>query len=71
MQEAVVVAFAEMLVAVVGHVTVSPLVGLTTEVSPIVPVKSNVLVRVTAMAEPVAPVLKLTGFVMESWKSPT
>ena len=70
-QDAVTVAFAVMLVAVVGQVTVRPVAGVTTEASVIEPAKLNVLVRVTVMADPVAPLLKFTGDVTESVKSPT
>ncbi len=69
--EAVTVAFAVMLVAVVGQVTVKPVTGVVTEVRLIVPAKLNVLVRVTVIAEPVAPLLKLTGLLTESVKPPT
>ena len=70
-QEAVTVAFGEMLVAAAGQVTVRPVAGLITSESAMVPEKSNVLVRVTAMAEPVAPLLKLTGVDALMEKSPT
>ena len=55
----------------VGQVTVRPVAGETTEASVIEPAKLNVLVRVTVIAEPVAPLLKLTGEVTEIVKSPT
>ena len=71
MQDAVTVALAVMAVAVVGHVTVRPVAGVTTEASVIEPAKLNVLVRVTVIAEPVAPLLKLTGDVTDIVKSPT
>ncbi len=59
------------LVAVAGHVTVKPLVGLTTELRPTVPTKLKVLVRVTGIAAPAAPELKLTGVPTIMVKSPT
>ena len=65
------VALAVMLVAVVGQVTVRPVAGLTTEAKLILPAKLNVLVRVTVIAEPVAPLLKLTGELTERVNSPT
>ena len=71
MHDAVTVALAVMLVAVVGQVTVRPVAGVTAEASVIEPAKLNVLVRVTVIAEPVAPLLKLTGEVTEIVKSPT
>ena len=58
-------------VAVVGQVTVRPVAGVTTEATVIEPAKLNVLVRVTVIAEPVAPLLKFTGEVTEIVKSPT
>ncbi len=70
-QDADAVALAVRLVAVAGQVTVSPVVGLTTEVTVTLPAKLNVLVRVTDMAAPVAPELKLTGVPTEMVKSPT
>ncbi len=69
--DAVTVALAVMEVAVVGHVTVRPVAGETTEVRPIVPAKLNVLVRVTVIAEPVAPLLKFTGEETDRVKPPT
>lgn len=71
MHEAVTVALAVMLVAVVGHVTVRPVAGVTTEDRLILPAKFWTLVRVTVIAEPVAPELKLAGELTESVKSPT
>ena len=71
MHDAVTVALAVILVAVVGHVTVRPVAGVTTEARLILPAKFWILVRVTVIAEPVAPPLKLTGDVTESVKSPT
>ncbi len=53
-----------------GQVTVRPM-GLTTEVRVTEPAKLNVLVRVTDMEVPVAPVLKFTGLTAEMEKSPT
>ena len=70
-QDAVTVALAVMLVAVVGQVTVRPVAGETTEARLIVPAKFWTLVRVTVIAEPVAPLLKLTGEVTDMVKSPT
>ena len=58
-------------VAVAGHVTVNPVTGVTAEVKLIEPAKSKVLVRVTVIAEPVAPLLKFTGEVTEIVKLPT
>jgi hypothetical protein len=54
-----------------GHVTVSPVAGLTTVLRLILPAKLNVLVKLTDIAEPVAPELKLTGVPVEIVKSPT
>ena len=54
-----------------GHVTVSPVAGLITGVRAIVPAKLNVLVKLTEIAEPVAPELKLTGVPTLIVKSPT
>ena len=71
MHDAVTVALAVMLVAVVGHVTVRPVAGVTAELREMLPAKLNVLVRVTAIAAPVAPLLKLTGLAAEIVKSPT
>ena len=67
--DAATVAFAVMLTGA-GHVTVKP-AGLTIEVSPTVPAKLNVLVKLTDIAEPVAPELKFTGLPTEIEKSPT
>ncbi len=53
-----------------GQATVRP-AGLTTVVSVTEPAKLNVLVRVTEMEAPVAPVLKFTGLTAEMEKSPT
>ncbi len=69
--DAVTVALAVMAVPVVGHVTVRPVAGVTTEVRLTVPAKFWTLVRVTVIAEPVAPLLKLTGELTESVNSPT
>ncbi len=65
------VAFAVILTAVAGQVTVRPVVGLTTELRATVPAKLKVLVRLTEIAAPVAPVLKLTGVPTLMVKSPT
>ena len=69
-QEAATVAFAVMLTGA-GQVTVKPVAGLVTAVRLIVPAKLNVLVRLTDIAEPVAPELKLTGEPTLIVKSPT
>ncbi len=71
MQDAETVAFAVMLTAVAGQVTVRPVAGLTVEVSVMLPAKLKVLVRETEIDAPVAPVLKLTGLLTEIVKSPT
>ena len=68
--DAVTVAFAVMLTGA-GQVTVSPVAGLVTEVRAIVPTKLNELVRLTEIAELVAPELKSTGLPTEIEKSPT
>ncbi len=70
-QDAETVALAVMLTAVAGHVTVSPVVGLTTEERAIVPAKLFTLVKDTDIAAPVAPELKLTGVPTLIVKSPT
>ncbi len=70
-QEDDMVALAVILTAVAGHVTVKPVVGLVTALSVTVPAKLNVLVRLTEIAVPVAPELKLTGVPAEIVKSPT
>ncbi len=70
-QDAETVAFAVMLTAVAGQVTVRPVVGLTVEVSVMLPAKLKVLVRLTETAAPVAPVLKLTGLTADIVKLPT
>ncbi len=70
-QDAGVVALAVRLTAVAGQVTVSPVVGLTTDESATVPAKLKVLVRDTEIDAPVAPVLKLTGLLTVIVKSPT
>ena len=59
-QDAATVAFAVMLTGA-GQVTVSPVAGLVTGVRVTVPAKLNVLVKLTDIAEPVAPELKFTG----------
>ena len=51
--------------------TVKPVAGLVTAVRLIVPAKLKVLVRLTDIAEPVAPELKLTGLPTLIAKSPT
>ena len=60
MHDAATVAFAVMLTGA-GHVTVNPVTGLVTGVRLTVPAKLKVLVRLTDIAEPVAPELKFTG----------
>ncbi len=54
-----------------GQVTVRPVVGLTVGVRVTEPTKFWVLVRVTDIDVPVAPLLKLTGVTAEIVKSPT
>ena len=71
MHAAVTVTFAVMAVAVVGQVTVRPVAGLTTEARLMLPTKLKVLVRVTVIVAPVAPLLKLTGELTDKVKSPT
>src|SRR2546427_11846624 len=68
--EAATVAFAVILTGA-GHVTVNPVAGLVTGVIVTVPAKLNVLVKLTDIAEPVAPELKLTGVPTVIVKSPT
>ena len=70
-QKAEAVPFAVKAGEVVGQVTVSPLVGFTTETKETVPAKLRVLVRRTVTVEPVAPVLKFTGPSAEREKLPT
>ncbi len=70
-QDAGEVALAVRVTAVAGQVTVSPVVGLTTDESATVPAKLKVLVRDTEIDAPVAPVLKLTGLLTVIVKSPT
>ena len=54
-----------------GHVTVNPVAGLVTGVRATVPAKLNVLVKLTDIAEPAAPELKLTGVPTLIVKLPT
>ncbi len=54
-----------------GHVTVRPVVGLTTGVRVTEPTKLNVLVRVTDIEAPVVPVSKLTGVTAVRVNPPT
>ena len=68
--EAATVAFAVMLTGA-GQVTVNPVTGLVTGLRVTVPAKLNVLVRLTDIAEPVAPELKFTGLTTLIVKSPT
>ena len=70
MHDAATVAFAVILTGA-GHVTVKPVAGLVTGVRATVPAKLNVLVKLTDIAEPVAPELKFTGLPTEMVKSPT
>ncbi len=69
-QEAATVAFAVILTGA-GQVTVNPVAGLVTGVTATVPAKLNALVKLTDIAEPVAPELKLTGLPTLMVKSPT
>ncbi len=57
--------------AVVGQAIVSPVVGLTTEESAIVPAKLLTLVSETDTAATVVPELRFTGVPTEIAKSPT
>jgi hypothetical protein len=68
--EAATVAFAVILTGA-GQVTVNPVTGLVTAVRVTVPAKLNVLVRLTDIAAPVAPELKLTGELTLMVKFPT
>jgi hypothetical protein len=68
--DAATVAFAAMLTGA-GQVTVKPVTGLVTAARLIVPAKLNVLVKLTDIAEPVAPELKLTGVPTLIVKLPT
>jgi len=52
-------------------VTVKPVAGLVTGVRVTVPAKLKVLVRLTDIAEPVAPELKFTELLTDIVKSPT
>lgn len=70
-QDVETVEFAARLEVVAGHVAIKPVVGLTTEPKPTVPAKLKTLVRVTGIAAPVAPELKLTGVPTLMVKSPT
>jgi len=69
-QDAATVAFAVILTGA-GQVTVNPVTGLMTGVRAIVPAKLNVLVKLTDIAEPVAPELKFTELLTDIVKSPT
>ena len=69
-QEAATVAFA-VIVTGAGHVTVKPVAGLVTGVRVTVPAKLKVLVKLTDIAEPVAPELKFTGVPTLIVKLPT
>ena len=70
MHDAATVALAVMLTGA-GHVTVNPVAGLVTGVRVTVPAKLKVLVKLTDIAEPVAPELKFTGVPTEIVKLPT
>ena len=70
MHDAATVAFAVTLTGA-GQVTVNPVTGLVTGLRATVPAKLNVLVKLTEIAEPVAPELKLTGEPTLIVKSPT
>ncbi len=69
-QETGVVALAVRLTGV-GQDTVRPVAGLTVGVRVTLPTKFWILVRVTDMEAPVAPLLKLRGVAAEMEKSPT
>lgn len=69
MQEADALALAARLTNAVGQLTVNP--AVTAEVTFTLPTKLNVLLRETVAEAPVAPVLKLTGVVGVTEKSPT
>ncbi len=69
-QEARTVAFPVKVTCAV-HGTVRPVPGLTVAIRVTVPAKFWVLVRVSEIDAPVAPVLKLTGLAAEMEKSPT
>ncbi len=68
--EAATVAFAVILTGA-GQVTVNPVTGLVTGLRVTVPAKLNVLVKLTDIADPMAPELKLTGEPTLVVKSPT
>ncbi len=68
--EAATVAFAVILTGA-GQVTVSPVTGLVTAARLTVPAKLKVLVKLTDIAEPVAPELKFTGLPTLIVKLPT
>ena len=68
--EAATVAFAVMLTGA-GQVTVKPVTGLVTAARVTVPAKLKVLVKLTDIAEPVVPELKLTGVPTLIVKLPT
>ena len=68
--EAATVAFAVILTGA-EQVTAKPVTGLVTGVRVTVPAKLKVLVKLTDIAEPVAPELKLTGEPTLIVKSPT
>ncbi len=70
-QDPVPVPLAVNVTAVAWHVTVRPVVGLTTEERLTLPAKLKVLVRLTDIAAPVAPELKFTGVPAAIVKSPT
>jgi len=69
-QEAATVAFAVILTGA-GQVTVNPVAGLVTGVRATVPAKLKVLVKLTEIAEPLAPELKFIGLPTLIVKLPT
>jgi len=68
--EAATVALAVILTGA-GQVTVKPVTGLVTAARLTVPAKLKVLVKLTDIAEPVAPELKFTGLPTPIVKLPT
>ncbi len=70
-QEAPVVVFAVTVVAVAGQITVNPVVGLVTALRLTLPAKFSVLVRLTDIVAPEAPLSKLTRVPTLMLKSPT
>lgn len=70
-QDALAVPLGERLVAVVGQLTVRPVIGITNEDNETVPAKLFWLVSEMDMDAPEAPLLKFTGVPAEMVKSPT